>query len=110
MSETNTTPNTQPQIDAIRNIIFGQNMQDYDQRFKEANDNLNRNRQEIEDLIEQTKNYLLEEMRQMEHRLSTQLQQLNDKLVQESDRLEDKKLNRKELGSLLVDIGNKISA
>ena len=110
MSDTHNTVNTQPQIDAIRNIIFGQNMQDYDKRFKEVNDHLNQNRQEIEALIEQTKNYLLEEMRQMENRLSNQLKELNDKLNSESERLEDKKLNRRDLGALLVEIGNKISA
>ena len=110
MSETNNTANTQPQIDAIRNIIFGQNMQDYDQRFREANNDLKQNRQEIDDKIDQTKNFLLEEMRQMESRINAQLQQLHDKLTQESERLEDKKLNRKDLGALLVEIGNKISA
>lgn len=110
MSDTNNTINTQPQIDAIRNIIFGQNMQDYDKRFKEVNDHLNQSRQEIEALIEQTKNYLLEEMRQMENRLSNQLKELNEQLNSESERLEDKKLNRRDLGALLVEIGNKISA
>lgn len=109
MNETNNNINTQPQIDAIRNIIFGQNMQDYDLRFKEANETLNRNRKEIDEKIEKTKNHLLEEMRQMENRLSLQLQELSNKLTQESERLEDKKLNRKELGALLVEIGNKIS-
>lgn len=110
MSEINNQVNTQPQIDAIRNIIFGQNMQDYDRRFKDLNDDLKQNVQDLDEKLEQTKNYLLEEMRQMEDRLSKQLQQLNDKLIEESDRLEDKKLNRKQLGELLIQLANQISA
>ncbi|MFK7905194.1 MAG: hypothetical protein AB8B69_08720 [Chitinophagales bacterium] len=109
MSEINNPTNTQPQIDAIRNIIFGQNMQDYDQKFSTLNDSLKQNRSEIDEKIEQTKNYLLEEMRQMENRFNAQLQELNDRLTKESERLEDKKLNRKQLGELLIEIGNKIS-
>ncbi len=109
MSEINNQTNTQPQIDAIRNIIFGQNMQDYDQKFTTVNDNLKQNRQEIDEKIEQTKKFLLEEMRQMENRFNAQLQDLNDRLTKESERLEDKKLNRKQLGELLIEIGNKIS-
>jgi len=109
MSDTNNQVNTQPQIDAIRNIIFGQNMQDYDQRFRDLNDDLKQSVQDLDDKLEQTKNFLLEEMRQMENRFNTQLQELNDRLTRESERLEDKKLNRKQLGELLIEIGNKIS-
>lgn len=109
MSETNNPMGTQPQIDAIRNIIFGQNMQDYDQRFRELDDNLKKNVHDLETKLEETKNYILEEMRQMENRLSTQLQQLNEKLDKESERLEDKKLNRKQLGALLIQLANQIS-
>ena len=94
----------------LETSFLGKTCKTNDQRFNEANENLKRNRQEIDEKIEQTKNYLLEEMRQMENRLSAQLQQLNERLTQESERLEDKKLNRRELGALLVEIGNKISA
>ena len=98
------------QINAIRDIIFGQNMQDYEQRFSEMERTMLRYRQEQEATLQQTAQNLAESIRILETKLSAQLDADNKKIANEINTLQNNKLDRFQLGKLLIDLGTKISA
>lgn len=98
------------QINAIRDIIFGQNMQDYEQRFAEMERTMHRYRQEQEATLQQTADNLAESIKILETKLLAQLDADNKKIAAEINILQNNKLDRFQLGKLLIDLGTKISA
>jgi chromosome segregation ATPase len=96
------------EVDRIRDIIFGSQMRDYEQRFKNAQRDLDRLQQELdrltEQLTEQDNNQgkklqaLRREMRQADD-------DLRDELRQTVNKLNSDKVDRVALGDLFTELG-----
>jgi predicted RNase H-like nuclease (RuvC/YqgF family) len=102
-----------PEVDRIRDIIFGSHMRTYDGNFQTIQRDLDRLQQEIErlneKLIEQEESQsqkvqaLEREIRKVDDRLRTELRETAQKLT-------DEKVDRQMLGDLFIELGNQLKS
>lgn len=98
-----------PKIDAVKQLIFGENMQQYDAEFNEIKAIIKKTRNEIEKELNDTRdqlNSLINELRTDMNKKVTQLRADMDEAVTD---LDNRKVNRKLLGALLQEMGKQIA-
>ncbi|KYG83765.1 hypothetical protein [Roseivirga echinicomitans] len=98
-----------PKIDAVKQLIFGESMQQYDAEFNEMKTLIKRTRNEIESELNDTRdqlNNIINELRTDMNKKVTQLRSDMDEAVTD---LDNKKVNRKLLGALLQEMGKQIA-
>lgn len=96
------------EISTIREIIFGDNMRHYQHKFEETQALINTNRADAEAQLNDTNNQLLTALQNLEERLSAQIKKNHEETIAEMKRLDDAKVNRKQLGGMLANIGKLI--
>lgn len=105
-----TSPGEAPKdVDRVRDIIFGPQMRDYDQRFQTVQRDIERLHQELEQLTEQLSEMdreqgkrlqtLRRDSRQADDDLRAEMRQVAQKLMIE-------KVDRLALGELFIELGN----
>ena len=113
----NEEANTQPvqdmgaafnKIDTIREILFGQNMQEYDHRFADVRAALELQRQTIEARISEFQAQMIENMAATSHSLNEKLHIQQEYIQKEFQRMDNEKTSRAELGKMLVAIGKQL--
>ncbi len=96
-------------VERVRDIIFGPQMRDYDQRFHIIQRDIERLRQELEQLNEQMGELDREQGKRVQT-LRRESRQSDDdlraELRQTSQKLQGEKVDRMALGELFVEIGN----
>lgn len=104
-------PETAQEIDRIRDIIFGPNMRDYEQRFQVFQRDLERLQQELERLIEQQADQGQEQGKKLQD-LRREMRQANDDLRAEvretAQNLINDKVDRVALGELFIELGTRL--
>ncbi len=98
-----------PKIEAVKQLIFGENMQKYDSEFNEVKALIKKTRTELENEINDTREALtkmLSDLRSDTTKKMTQLRSDMDDAVQD---LDERKVNRKLLGAMLQEVGQKIA-
>lgn len=96
-------------IDAIKELIFGENIQTYDSEFESIKEDLVKKKQELERIIEELRAELLQTIDSLNTDINIRITDLESNLSQKIEDLDEKKLDRKVLGALLTSIGDKIS-
>ena len=91
-------------INAIRDIIFGTDMAEYNEQFDSLKNEIAENKQAAEN----DKKELLGKISDLENSINNSLESLEKKLVARLDQLQNEKTDREVLGSLLEEIGKKI--
>ncbi len=100
--------NTPQEVDRIRDIIFGPQMRDYEQRFQAQQRDLDRMRQEIERLQEQLAEQDGEQNKRLQaarRDLRQSDEDLRAELRQTTQTLSFEKVDRAALGELFVNLG-----
>ena len=100
---------TASKIDAIKELIFGDNIQTYDSEFESIKNNLATAKQESEDVIDSIRKELNKTIDNLNTDLNIRVTDLENKLNQQIENLDKKKVDRKLLGKLLISLGDKIS-
>jgi hypothetical protein len=91
-------------IQAVKELIFGQEIQNYDAEFKEINSKIAKNAaQAIEDANSQSK-----ALNELEKAISNRIDRLEADLIKKLTQLDDKKADRAKLGKMLIQIGEKL--
>jgi len=96
-------------IEAIKNLIFGENIQAYDSEFDQLKKDLVTKKNELTSFIEETSQELHTLIDNLSTDLNIRITELENSLNDRADVLETKKVDKKTLGELLVKLGNKIS-
>lgn len=96
-------------IEAIKNLIFGENIAEYNSEFEALKKDLKEKRKELEDFIEDTKKELHTAIDNLSTDLNIRITELEDTLASKAQKLEQKKVDKKLLGDLLINLGEKIS-
>jgi hypothetical protein len=113
MKEENTTlvenKNETSKIDAIKQLIFGEQIQTYDSEFETLKKDILEKRNQLEDLIETVKSELLQNIDSVATDINIRITELEEKVEDKIDSLEETKVDRKMLGELLTKLGEKIS-
>ncbi|HAA10729.1 MAG TPA: hypothetical protein DCE41_03150 [Cytophagales bacterium] len=97
-------------LGVIRDIIFGQNMEEYNQQFNELKRLVDEKKAELDNYIQDVKGDLQEKIQELDKMMKDQVHDLEDNFAAKAARLEDEKMNRATLGDLLIDIGTKIKS
>ena len=99
-----------PKIDAIKQLIFGENMTEYDQRFEETLNSLEHAKVEIEEKRKEMDDKIHETLDLMNKEFEKKMKDMEVVFQNHLDKLEDKKADRKALGKMLQNISEKLQA
>ncbi|ALM20834.1 hypothetical protein JCM19294_2396 [Nonlabens tegetincola] len=97
-------------LEAIKNLIFGENIQQYDSEFELLKKDLQKKKQELQDLIDDAREELSKSIDSLSTDLNIRLTDLESKMEDRLDELDDAKTSRKMLGDSLIELGEKIKA
>ncbi len=96
-------------IETIKNLIFGDNIQQYDSEFEALKKDILTKREELKALLEETTREINILVDNLSTDLNIRITELENNFSDKIEGLESEKVNKKTLGNLLVKIGNQIS-
>ena len=97
-------------IEAIKNLIFGENIEQYDSEFDKIRKEIDSKKSKLEDYIDEVRNELMQSIDSLSTDINIRMTDLEDNLQAKTDSLTENKVDRKELGKLLMSLGEKISS
>jgi len=109
-SASTTSVEANSKIDAIKQLIFGENMAEYSQEFDTLKKELEQRRQELSDFIDDTRKELMGAIDNLSTDLNIRISDLEDALNEKANNLDNKKVDRFQLGDLLIKMGEKIKS
>lgn len=104
----NTTDPTS-KIDAIKQLIFGENIQEYNSEFEAVKQDILNKKKELEALMDDVKAELLQNIDNLSTDINIRITDLENTLNEKAEDLNEKKVDRRQLGELLITLGEKIS-
>ncbi|AUC83727.1 fructose 1,6-bisphosphatase [Lacinutrix sp. Bg11-31] len=107
-NNTNATDSTS-KIDAIKQLIFGENIQEYNHEFEAVKQDILKKKKELENLLDDVKSELLQNIDNLSTDINIRITELENTLEDKAETLDEKKLDRKLFGDLLIKLGEKIS-
>ncbi|MBQ4818939.1 fructose 1,6-bisphosphatase [Aquimarina sp. MMG016] len=107
--EETTTNDPSSKIEAIKNLIFGENIAAYNSEFEKVKKDIASKKKELEDYIEDTRTALNQAIDNLSTDINIRITELEDNLADKADTLDAKKVDKKTLGDLLISLGEKIS-
>ncbi|OIQ23302.1 fructose 1,6-bisphosphatase [Lacinutrix sp. MedPE-SW] len=96
-------------IDAIKQLIFGENMVEYNHEFEAVKQDILNKKKELENLVDEVKAELLQNIDNLSTDINIRITELENNLEDKANSLDEKKLDRKIFGDLLIKLGEKIS-
>jgi len=103
------TTEASSKIDAIKQLIFGENIQAYESEFEAVKNDILSKKQELENLMDDVRKELLQNMDNLSTDINIRITDLENSINEKDVSLDEKKLDRKMLGKLLMNLGEKIS-
>jgi restriction endonuclease Mrr len=101
--------NNPSQITAIRDILFGNNMQAYEAEFNAIKDLVAQNKATTDEQLQQQLSQINESLNNLEQRLMLAIKKNHEEVLEELRKLDNAKLDKVQLGKMFIEIGNKIS-
>lgn len=95
-------------IDVIKELIFGNNIREYQKEFTDIYDQIENTKKELKQMINSTKDALYDDLEDLRKEMNNRIDEVQLSLNTEIDNLEDKKTDREQLGSLLEEMARKI--
>ena len=99
---------TGSKIDLIKNLIFGENIQAYNSEFEALKKDILDKKKILEELIEEVRTDLTAAIDSVSTDVNIRITELEDKLEDRIEQLDDEKLDKKMLGNLLIELGEKV--
>lgn len=97
-------------IEAIKNLIFGENIVQYDTEFDTIRKEIKAKKDLLQNYIDEVRNELMQSIDSLSTDVSIRITDLEDSLQAKTEALAEEKVSRKELGTLLKNLGEKISS
>ena len=101
--------NANSKIDAIKELIFGENIQAYNSEFEALKADILSKKEELQNLISTVESELLQNIDTLSTDINIRISDIENSLNDKMDNLDDKKVNRKLLSELFIKLGEKIS-
>lgn len=109
--ETNAIPeDSTSKIEAIKNLIFGENIEQYDNQFDTVRKEIKAKKEKLEQYIDEVRNELMQSIDSLSTDVNIRITDLEDSLQARTEALTEDKVDRKELGKLLRNLADKISS
>lgn len=101
--------NAAERINAIKTLIFGENMEEYDHKFHDLFDKLEEFHDELEEKINLLQKKVNADFTAMKKKFEADLNEMQKNHDAEVQRLNDLKTNRHDLSDMLKDVANKLA-
>jgi len=95
-------------LDTIREILFGQQVQQYDAQFQETQLLIQKQRIELDDKMMGMHKQLLETINALHRDLTHLIQKNHEFTLLEIQRIDHEKTNRVEIGKMMVQLGQQL--
>jgi len=110
-SEVETTSiDNNSKLDAIRNLIFGENIQQYDSEFDLLKKDILAKRKELNDLVDETRDELNKAVDNLSTDLNIRISDLESKMQSDLENMNAAKVDRDMLGDALISLAQKIKS
>lgn len=97
-------------IEAIKNLIFGENIEQYDSQFDTIRKEIKTKKEKLENYIDEVRHELMQSIDSLSTDVNIRITDLEDSLQAKTEALAEDKVDRKTLGKLLINLGEKISS
>jgi len=101
---------TESKIEAIKNLIFGENIQAYDSEFETLKQDILNKKKGLEDLLEEVGSELRISIDNLSTDINIRITDLEQSLEGKIGDLEEKSVDKEALGKMLIELGKKVSA
>ena len=95
-------------IDAIKELIFGENIQAYNQEFEALKADILSKKAELQDLIGSVESELLQNIDTLSTDINIRVTDLENSINDKLSKMENKKADRKLLSNLFIKLGEKL--
>lgn len=95
-------------IEIIKNLIFGENIEAYDSEFEILKKDIQEKKRILEELMEEVRQDLKTAIDNVATDVNIRITELEDKIDEKIENLDTEKLDKKLLGRLLMDLGEKV--
>ena len=99
-----------PKIDAIKEIIFGDTIKEIEQEFDDTQNLIQQHKADIEKEVGQLRETMDQMMKELKQDLDKHVATLKEEMSQKFGQLQDSSANRSSLGKMLEEIGKKLQA
>jgi len=106
--EERVTTDPSSKIEAIKNLIFGENIAAYNSEFDKVKKDIAAKKMELQDFIDDTRKELHQAIDNLSTDIGIRITELEDALADKAEALEAKKVDKKTLSNLLISLGEKI--
>ncbi len=103
-----TTHDPVNQLDAIKNIIFGQEMEQLNASLKEVDKTQNSRISKLEERLSEVEASFAAELKELKSELMSEMNTRIDSLQADVDQLSENKADRRQLGELLMKMGEQL--
>lgn len=95
-------------LEVIKDLIFGENMAAYNAEFEQLKEEILAKKKELESLLDSVREELTQNIDNLSTDLNIRITELEDSLNQKIENTENASVNRDELSSLLIKLGESI--
>ncbi len=104
----NTDNVVDPKIEAIKEIIFGENIKEYESEFKKLSDIIDKQKKDLEEKLSEFKKEANTMLAEASKNFESQIAELKKEFTEETTNLSNSKLDRKTFGNALKKLGDDI--
>ena len=97
-------------IEAIKNLIFGENIQQYDSEFEMLKKEIDIQKEKLENYVDEVRQDLMQSIDSLSTDVNIRITDLEDALNAKTDALTEEKVDRKQLSKLLIKLGENIGS
>lgn len=116
MKETKTTNNATDEtaqdsrLEAVRDLLFGQNDQEYRKEFKEIHNKIGSKHEDASERIEKLREEQRHDLSKLEERLNARIEQVETSLAKQLQQLDSSKVERKKLAAILQQMAKELES
>lgn len=97
-------------IEVIKNLIFGENIAEYNSEFETLKKEIDTKRKELKNYIDEARDELMASIDNLSTDINIRITDLENALEDKADKLNEEKVDRRLLGDLLISLGEKIAS
>ncbi len=95
-------------IEAIKNLIFGENIQEYNHEFESLKSDISQKREEMLSYVDDARKEIMTAIDNLSTDVNIRISDLEQSLNDKAQDLEDRKVSRDSLGDMLIKLGENI--
>lgn len=109
-TNTSSVTDSASKIEVIKNLIFGENIAEYNSEFETLKKEIDEKRNELKNYIDEAREELMSSIDNLSTDVNIRITDLENAIEDKADKLDQQKVDRKLLGNLLISLGEKIAS